>query len=309
MEIEEEERVAYLKFDGLEAAGGVIAAEAGGTALLAYDEILRFFNRKQSQRFTAVPYDIPVRTTDGSWTIWLLPGIFAAAYLKKAAEKMAENDFRDVGFKEILKKSAAALKKLIELTKHTKGKFQWTELSWHDSNTVVSITNEEGRTLFVPAEFLKWYFDIPPNLLKRLTAPVDKDRILEVGVKISDNFERTSITVADKEFFGHDEQAEDDEILFPELLHGDVVRLEGKVTRGNENTNAIGIEYHGHILNCIPETGSVRNYKFALFLNCAVEGIISRHTKGHVFAERRPTIIFRKITPLERDKTLDLFDL
>jgi len=38
-----------------------------------------------------------------------------------------------------------------------------------------------------------------------------------------------------------------DDFIFPEIQHEDEVRLEGKLTRGNEQSNTVGFEYQGHI--------------------------------------------------------------
>lgn len=314
MEDVREESVGYLKFRGEAVAGGSIGANAAGTALLAMDDCVRYFNKKQARGFASLPYEIPVQTTKGSWEIWLIGGltIYGGAYLKKAAEKMAENDFKDVGLKDVLRKSWGALKTLVDLVKHTKGKLgsASSDLSWRANNGLVGITNAEGTVLFVPIEYFQWYLDLPPNLLKRLTQPVEPERTLAIGIRSGAGFEETEVTAFDKEYFGHEVAAnDDDDFLFPELEHGALVQLEGRLTRGNENTNSLGLEYQGHILNCIPEVGSIKNYKPALFLRCVVEGTVSRLTRQHTFAERRPTIIFNRITALEEDSQHELFGL
>jgi hypothetical protein len=305
------ESVGYVKFRGEAVADGTIGANAAGTALLAVDECIRYFNKKQSRGFATLPYEIPVQTTKGSWEVWLIGGltIYGGAYLKKAAEKMAENDFKDVGLKDVLKKSFGALKTLVELVKHTKGNLDWasTELSWRANNALVGVINADEAILFVPLEYFQWYLDLPPSLLKRLTQPVEPDRTLAIGIRSGDSFEEVEVTALDKEYFGHEVAANEDDFLFPELEHGAFVRLEGRLTRGNENTNSVGLEYQGHILNCIPEVGNIKNYKPALFLRCVVEGTVSRLTRQHTFAERRPTIVFSRIIPLEEDSQHELF--
>lgn len=307
------ESVGYVKFRGGAVANGTIGANAGGAALLAVDDCIRYFNKKQSRGFAALPYEIPVQTSKGSWEIWVVGAltIYGGAYLKKAAEKMAENDFKDVGMKDVLRKSVGALKTLVDLVKHTKGNlnFASADISWRASNGLIGITNSEGAVIFVPVEYFQWYLDLPPSLLKRLTQPVQEDRTLAIGVRTDDGFDETEVTALDKDYFGHEKAANEDDFLFPELEHGAYVHLEGRLTRGNENTNSVGLEYNGHILNCIPETGNIKNYKPALFLRCIVEGTVSRLTRQHTAAERRPTIIFQRIIPLEDDSQHELFGL
>jgi hypothetical protein len=99
----------------------------------------------------------------------------------------------------------------------------------------------------------------------------------------------------------------EEEVLFQELVHGASVSLEGRLIRGNEASNSIGLEYMGHVINCVPLVGSVRQYKAALFLRCKVEGRITRHSKNRFMAERRPTLIVDRVTPLETDTQGSLF--
>lgn len=307
-----EESVGYVKFKGEAVTDGSIGANAAGTALLALDDLLKHFNRKQSRGFASIPYEIPVRTTKGSWEVWVLGAVtfYGGIYLKKAAEVMAENDFKDVGLKDVLRKSIDAVKTLVKIAKHTKGNLDWasSDLSWRASNNLVGITNQDGEVIYVPLEYFRWYFDLPTSLLKRLTLPVEENRTLAVGAWSDGGFEEVEVDVSEKEYFGHEVLVDGEGFLFPELEHGDFVRLEGRLTRGNENTNSVGLEYQGHIINCIPEMGSITSYKPALFLRCIVEGTVSRLTKQHVVAERRPTIIFQRITPLEHDHQYDLFE-
>jgi hypothetical protein len=144
-------------------------------------------------------------------------------------------------------------------------------------------------------------------MFKKFTNAINAGRSLTIGVNKESRYETSTITEEEKGYFGHEVDDDNGEFLFPELEHGDHVRLEGHLTRGNENSNSVGLEYKGHVLNCVPESGSIRRYKPALFLHCIVEGVVSRLFKQSNFAERRPTIIFTSITPLESDEQIELF--
>lgn len=311
----ERDSVGFMKFSGEAVAEGIIGANAAGTALLGFDECLRYFSKKQSPALARLEYEIPVKTTEGSWIVWVLgtlgsgTAIFAGAYLKKAAEKMAENDFKDIGLKDVLRKSVDALKHFIDVTKHTKGNTDWAsaELNWRVSNGLVGIANGDGEIIYVPIEYFRWYLDIPRDMFKKFTNAINAGRSLTIGVNMESRYETSTITEEEKGYFGHEVDDDNGEFLFPELEHGDYVRLEGHLTRGNENSNSVGLEYKGHVLNCVPESGSIRRYKPALFLHCIVEGTVSRLFKQSNFAERRPTIIFTSITPLESDEQIELF--
>lgn len=312
--------IGYLKLYGESVPTGVISASAAGSALLGLDDCIKYFCKKQAPGLAAFDFEIPVKTSEGSWVVWVqeygalvLGGtatIGAGAYVKKAAEKMAEKDFKDIGLGDVVRKSVDALKKLIDVIKHTKGNRDWaTDLRWRASEGYVGIENDSGEVIYIPIEYLRWFMDIPPNLLKKIASTVREGRSLEIGVKAEDgkNFDKATLTLSDKQHFGHQPAAnEDSEFLFPELEHGDQVRLEGKLIRGNENANSLGLEYRGHVINCIPAAGNIKKYKPALFLHCIVEGTISRLYKQANVAERRPAIIISDITPLETDDQLTL---
>jgi hypothetical protein len=97
------------------------------------------------------------------------------------------------------------------------------------------------------------------------------------------------------------EKEDPGEILFPELEHGQIVILEGELTRGNEMLNIVGIGYQGHILAGVPEIGSIVRFKTSLFLRCNVHGRVSREDENGRLNARRPRIIFTRIEPLESD--------
>jgi len=305
------EGVGYIKLVGSSVEDGSVGAEAAGKALLALDDLLKYFNRQQSKGFSSLPYEITVKTKEGSWEVLVLGGIgiFAGAYIKKAAEKMAERDFADVGFKDVLRKSIDAIRWLVKLVKHTKGTldFASTEISWKISEGKVGVENYDGETMYVPIEYFKWYFGISKSLLKGLTQPIEENRTLIVASEQDGGVDEVEVNLSDIIFFGHEDVSSEEEFLFPELEHGQKIELEGRLTRGNENTNSLGLEYAGHVLNCVPETGSITQFKPALFLKCRVFATVSRLVKQHVEAERRPTLIISHVAPLESDDQLKLF--
>lgn len=308
----EQDGIGFIKYAGELVPHGVIDAGAAGMALTGLDETLRFFNEKQSPGFATLEYGIPVRTEAGSWIATVLiigGGAFALSYLKKAGEKMAENDFKDIGFGDVLKKSMSAIQALLKLTKHTRISRGWEMegIAWRDNGNEIGIPNSRGEILYVSAEFFQWYSSLPPRLINKLVMAVRSGRSLSVGVRNDGGYEVVTVDEADKLLFAEDQPEIEDEFLFPELEHGSRVKLEGKLIRGNEASNSAGLEYQGHILNCHPEYGNIRQFKSALFLRCVVEGTVSRLTKQRLIAEKRPTIIVSKVVPLEEDGQLHLF--
>lgn len=313
-----ENYVGYLKFYGKNIENGIIQADIAGQALIGFDECIRFFNKKQNPEIILYNYKIPVITEKGSWVIWVLgsitgmAGVFGAAYLKKAGEKMAEKDFQDTGFSDIFKKSLSALKNYIELIKHKKGKIDWENEDFHiiqeNNEFFVSIKNELGESILIPVEQIEWFKNIPSKVLEKIVQGVMIGQSLSIGVKSENgHFDTTSITNEEKNLFLNSEEDEQEEIIFPELIHGEeIVQLEGKLIRGNERTNSLGFEYKGVILNCHPTKGSIRQYKSSLFLKCKIDCYIDRHSKSEFIYDKKPTLYLERVEPLESDQ-LDLF--
>jgi len=303
---EENTEIGFVKYDGKAVAPGILDAGKAGMALTGLDELLRFFNSKQSADLAKTEYEVPVQVREGSWEAVVIVGLsaFAMAYLGRAGNEMAKTDFEGVGLKDVFKKSLAAVVHLIRLAKHTAKLKGWSldHVLWRNNNTEVGIPNKDGHYEYFPAEFVKWYASMPPQIMRKIAEVIEEERTLTVGVLDGDAVVEERVTIREKRIFTREPDEEvDDEFLFPELEHGMDVKLEGKLIRGKAETNSIGLDFQGHNLNCVPEQGSVVQYKSALFLRCLVEGRVTRLSKSHVVAERRPTIIISRVTPLERD--------
>jgi hypothetical protein len=306
---ETQKDIGFIKYSGNMVPHGVIDAGTAGAALTGLDEVLRFFNEKQSPEFARLDYEVPVRTEGGSWiatVLWLGGGAFSLSYLKKAGEKMAENDFKDIGMADVLKKSLSALQCLIKLVKHTGVFKKWGDqkILWRNNGDEVGFPDENGAYLFLPSEYIRWYDNLPVKTINKLVVSVRLGRVLSVGLTDGDV---VTIEAPDKLLFMEDIPEEEDDYLFPELENGAKVKLEGRLIRGNEAANSVGLEYMGHILNCHPEHGNIRQYKAALFLQCVVEGYVTRFTKQRFVADKRPTILIEKVVPLETDEQYSLF--
>jgi len=141
-----------------------------------------------------------------------------------------------------------------------------------------------------------------------MTSVIRADRVLTIGVVKAAGIEEVTIAEEEKPFFDQIQEDEyEEDIIFPELVHGENAQLEGRLIRGSEATNSLGLEYMGHVINCVPEQGSVRQYKAALFSRCQIKGRVSRHVKNRFVADRRPTLIIEKIITFEADRQFGLF--
>lgn len=309
------EELGYLKYSGEDLDEGIIDAGSAGAALVGLDEAIRYFNIQQSPDFSTLEYDVPVLTREGSWEAVLpagagVAGAFALGYAKKAGEKLAENDFKDIGLKHALSKSMSALKALAKLIKESRRSNGWEVKRIEPEGPIdwAVVAGPNGSEVRVQFEYLGWYQRMPPRLLSHLTAALRADRTLTIALHREPFSEAVVLDASDKPLFERFELEEVEEgFLFPELEHGQKVRLIGRLVRGNESANSLGLEYEKHIINCHPATGRVRRYKSALFLRCQVEGRVTRHTKANYVADRRPTLILDNVIPLERDGQEDLF--
>ena len=304
----------FIKFDGELVSDGIMDARKSAQALLGFDEAVRFFVGQQAPELIKNDFEFPVQVKKGSLVIAvpdlielvkLGGGAIVAAYGIKAAQKMAERDFENFGIKDIFKRSILAMQWIIKIGKHLGSvsikKFE--SVDFKDNNELIGINNSEGQILYVPKLFLDLYVSSSPTLLEKLALLVEDDRELTVGVYEDGILTEEKLTRKYRGIFTQEEEDQEDE-LFPELTHGQNIDLEGELTRGNEMSNTMGFEYQGHILTCYPESGSIVQYKPALFLKCRIHGYISRLDSKGILGSRRPKIVFSHVEPIA-DNTKD----
>ncbi|RJX18827.1 MAG: hypothetical protein C4570_06130 [Ammonifex sp.] len=310
----EDEYLGYLKYSGKLVEAGLLGARKSAQALLGFDEAIRFFATQQIPELQEVEFEIPVLIRHSSWealipnTIvdWIVTalGIGATAYIGTAATEMAKADFQGRGIKEVLIKSLQAILETVRLGKHLRNLRTkvFERLIWRNNNSEVGIPNTEGEYLYFPLWFIRLFPAVPPDLLAKVAEIVKQDLQLSIGVRKANVVREETITIKDKSCFILEKDNED-QILYPELIHGQPVVLEGVVTRGNKSTNSLGFLYKDHILLCYPATGTIVKFKPALFLKSRVHGIVSRADKFGMPTESKPKIIVSRIEPLEHDSS------
>jgi hypothetical protein len=307
-----DKKIGFVKYTGKLVEDGYMDAKLSALALLGVDEAIRFFIHQQAPKLKSIEFELPVRIKKGSWEIFIgAIGAIALAYGIKAAQKMAENDFAEIGMKDVLRKSLEGIQWLIRIGKHlgdlTIKKFD--KPIFENSNQLIGIQNSAGEILYIPKNYFDFYISASPSILKKIAEVVEDERTLSVGVYENDILIEETITRRSRQIFTHEENL-DDEQLFPDLEHGQRVIIEAEVTRGNEMSNTIGLGYRGHVITGIPESGSIVRYKSCLFEHCRIHGRVSREDDKGNLDSRRPKIIFTQIEILDSDqtnKTLDLF--
>jgi len=307
--------IGYLKYSGDLVKDGIFDAKKSAQALIGLDEALRFFIVKQDPELEEIDFEIPVKIQSGSWEAivtgaCISGGIIATAYFTTAAQKMAENDFKNMGLKTIFKKSFKAIQWVIKIGKHlgsmSQKQIERIKFDKQDSK-IIGIPNIKGEYLDVPKEYLDWFIDCPSKLLSNMANLIEVERKLGIGVNEEEGVSEVIISESEKYVFASKDELE--EILLPELIHGQYIELEGEITKGNEKTNSIGLEYKGLILTCRPMEGkSVIIYKDALFRKCKVKGIVDRRGKYDLPFMKKPQIIFNKIIPINIESEPTLFE-
>ena len=286
----------------------MLDARKASKALVGFDEAIRFFSTIQNPIFHEVDFELPVKIRHGSWEAYIPEAITwvkatvalaSSAYVVKAMHKMAENDFDEIGFKTIISKSVEAIKWVIKIGKHIETlrikKFE--KAQFRNDSQEIGIRNKNGEILWVPKEYLEWYSKCPPNLLEKLVELVEKNRILQVGSYQNNKASFEIVTIEHRQIFLSEKE---DELLFPELVHGMEVTLQGEITRGNETANNMGFRYNEHILTIYPKSGSIVNYKESLFLEAEITGKISRRDDKGELRLNKPKIIFTDIKTISK---------
>lgn len=317
--MEEEFYLGYIKYEGRLVEEGLMDARQQAYALLGFDSAIRHLIGKQAPDFSNLDFEIPIRIRKGSWEA-LIPstvagwvqtglGVVATAYFSKAAQKMADKDFADFGLTDLFKKSLDAIKWFVKIGKHMGDlsirRFENTKFS--DDHELIGIRNANGEYLYVPRNILDMYISSSPKLLNLLAQNIAEGRTRCIGTFVGSEVDEVTVQLNEKGIFCEEQLELDEELLFPELVHGEQVILEGEVTRENKTSNSMGFKYRDHILSAYPESGNIVPYKPLLFLNCRLHGTVDRIDEKGRIAARRPKLHFSRLEPLDPDNKADLF--
>jgi len=301
-----DEWLGYIKYEGESVRDGFLDMRKSADALSGFDKAIRYFLSVQDPNLQKMEYEIPVRIQKGSWEAlipqslmgWSVAALGAGltAYATAAGTQIAKNDFKDVSLGELVLRALHKIQAVIRIAKHLDGIGKKIEKFIQQEDGKILIRNERGESLEVTKEELDTYIKSPNEVISKIAGVVSPDRILKVGARKNGMMQEESISAENRSLFVT-EETQDDE-LFPDLKDGEIVTLEGRVTRENEGPNSIGLEYGGHILTCRPEQGSVKRYKQCLFLRCRITGVVKR---GEGFESKKPQIHFSVLVPLEED--------
>lgn len=308
----DEETIGFLRFEGEDVKKGYLDARDAADALRAFDKSFRYFFERHVPELKGSGYEVPVLIRPGSWeilaTMFVLTPI--AVYLSTAAKTIAQNDFKDVGLKDVAQRTFEGMIWAIRLSKHlrniTARKFEG--LKWRNNNSEVGIPNDKDEYLFIPKKYLDDYASAPPKLFSPIGKIISSKKSLVIGVNRNGETIKEHVTYEERwALTGEDNLL--DEVVFPELKHGDNIAIKGEVTRGNELSNSLGIRYKNHVLTCYPQEGSIKRFKPFLFEEHVIHGFISRKDEHGGYAAKRPKIVIEFIEPINTaSRTGDLLD-
>lgn len=314
----EENYLGYIKYEGTQVERGLLDARKASIALLGLDQAVRHFVNQQSAELRTADYEIPVSIDKGSWIAAIpidigtickitlgMAGIATTAYLTTAANKMAEKDFADIGMKDIFRHALSAMIWTVKIAKHLGGFIQkgFEKLKFQENGELIGIPNSAGEYIFVPRKYFDMYIAANPNVLQKLVSNVEDDMELLIVVEEKGRPVKVTIDLASKYIFVEDEP-EPEDILFPELRHGQFVTLHGEVTRENKTTNSLGFKYEDHILTAYPTDGNIVPYKEMLFEDCTIEAMVDRRDELGRVGARKPKLIFSRLKPARKPKPL-----
>ncbi len=294
--------LAYFRFSGDLVEGGLLDARKSAQALVGIDDAVSQYVRILAPELQEVELELPVRIRHGSWealipqTIgeWLAAGAAAGAtsYVVAAAKKLAENDIGDKSIRDLYKSALEGIQWFIRLGTHLRdlGRRQFDDARVDSENLLIGVPNEAGDMIWVPKYHFEAFLQTSPRLLENIAQIVEADRLLSVGVNDGTEVQEITLPAEYRAVFTGEE--EEDEELFPELEHGMHVELEGRVTRGNGESNTIGFKYKDHFLTCIPSSGSVIRYKPVLFTQARIIGMVTRADDKGGISDKRPKIFF-----------------
>jgi len=323
--------IGYLKYSGKSVENGLLDMKKSANALLGFDEILRYFLIKEDPNLIGLDFEIPVRIKKGSWEI-VIPEIidkifspvgigytFAATYFTATATKAAQEGLFSTGaakdVKVVFKAAIRSAQWVIRIgSRIGMLKKRLDDVKLGSNPGEVLIPDDQGKMLITPKKYFDLYMGCPIRIFSKNAKIIDNDRVLELGVFDAGKEEKVTLSIKEKYYYYS--ESEESGVVLPELIEGELVELEGYITKGNEKANTLGFEYKGHILSCVPEVGTITEYKSGIisrkdnriFPKVKIKGRVDRTSVKGEFKEIKPRIIFSKIVLLEEiDSNLKLF--
>lgn len=308
--------IGYIRYFGEPIKHGLFDMRKAATALLGFDDILKYFLIKEDSDFSKIDLEIPIKVREGSWEV-LIPEIIdkcisikggstaaISVYAYNVLQQSAKDGFFESGpakdIKKVFKASLVAAKWVIKIATHVKGFKKKIDGAIPIPETQeVNLPDEKGKYLLVPKKYFDLFVECREDLFAKNSSIVDSEIVFELGVVEDGKGSVVQISSQNRGFFCKEETGEE-EIILPELEDGQYVELEGEILRLTENMNTIGFSYRGHTLTCKPKDGNLVSYKEKIvskrfdhvFATVRMKGVVDRSSSNQEFKKRRPMIFF-----------------
>ena len=316
------ETIGYLKYSWKLVDEWFFDARKSAEAIIGFDEMLRYFIAKEEIQLSNANFELPIQIKKGSWEIILgLASIWwVYSYLKAVGETAWKEGLLETwpakDVKKIFKWAIISIQWLVKVISHIKDsknrRLEW--ITFRNNNTEIWIPNEKWEYLFIPKEKYDLFLEFPDRIFQKNVKLIEKERVLEIGSIDWDKIERVKITESEKHYFYQKEDEND--IILPELQHGENVELEWEITRTTESTSTIGFRYNWHVLRCTPLNRTLASFKDKIissdelhfFSKVKMTWFIDRLDKDWHFKEKKPSIRFTDIQIItEEQDNLSLF--
>jgi hypothetical protein len=316
--------VSKLKYTGKLVDEGIIDARLAAGVIQEIDELLRFYIYLELPSLQKQNLEIPVKINKGSWEVEVLDliiknldkgvlAIVATTYAKGLAEKSATDGFFESGLskdiQKVFKGANKALYWVIKIAKHLGGldKKDIPTGKFSKDNTYIEIANADNMMLNVPVKQLDNFKNTNKKAFNNIAKTIEKERSLKYEIYEDGVTKSVEINHLEKSFFYFEDE---NEILLPELVHGKHVRITGRITRLNDRSGTLGLEYQDHILTITPvKPKNIKQFKDELisedtgkiFPIVEVVGVVDRMDTNMDIKTKKPMIVFSEITKLDED--------
>lgn len=322
-----ENKIGYLKYEGESFSDGYVDAKKQAEAILGFDESFRSIIAIENSKFQQLDYSIPVKIEQGSLIIFLgAISPFVFKYMSKAGEVVAEKGFSELGIikndlPKLQKTTLKILQSIVKISKHVGSiknkKFKKIIPKEINDQNYVEITNDNDEVLLVLKKHHDIFIKIPDKILSKNVKLINSNEKLIIGVFEGHKEEVVEICQVDKVIFYDSNDDVDEEIILPDLKHGDTVTdLEGKINKVIENKNKFSFDYNNHIIDCLLEKGArvgkfknkiISEDRESIFAKVKISGIVSREDKDGLPTAKKPKIILSNIKKIEGNKEINLF--
>lgn len=296
--------VVYLK--GASVENGVVDLSRTVEYLTGLEKALKFYIDREDVSVKKGNYNVQVKLRPGSLITDIIDltsnhgllgiaavagiavvSVGAGAYLKSAMGELGKNDVGDKSTKEIVGNAVSKMSTTLRIALHRGSMMIGKTLKPEETKVIsaeeIILINKKGEELKVTKEELDTYRDTPKYKFREMMSLVDVNTKMYIGDSTIDPDNIPSdtllITYKDKPVFDDRDIKQDDTLIFPELLQGAEVELEGELTRGNGKTNTLGFSYSGRILKCVLYNEDVKSVRNMLFGYVKITAVV----------ERRPT--------------------